>query len=438
MSLIFSHVWKASSMYKTEKEQQLTFDGFNQSCGMKLYPKDELIILTDQINEAAVEVEYSALFKSKRGRLAVSSCQALGALIIQKRMKLCDHNLVKEISRYVVYQYFIGLQAYQTKCLFNHGVMPAFRKRSGKDLFVRVNEVFLKDAKTKPACVNEKKDPAANGNKGLMLLDTTCFPTNVRYPQDFSLLNGAREKPDGMIDLFHESHSGKHLPRTYRRGLRKKYPAMTKSKRRTAKQTRAIVFVMPCTMKRNIAFVNALLSAGGFLDKQWWKRLETIRKLYAQQKEMFDKNTHRVTDRIVRVSQPFIRPIVRDKVKTPVEFGAKYNVSVDEQGRTRLEHIAFNPYNESTILQSAVECYKQRTGHYPKRLLVDQVDQTKENRNFCEKYGIEMSGRKAVRPSSDEKERRNTEKKMRQNDIDCIDVERFFRIENRCCGAGVS
>lgn len=64
----------ASSMYKTEKEQQLTFDGFNQSCGMKLYPKDELVILANQINGAAVEVEYSALFKSKRGCLAVSSC----------------------------------------------------------------------------------------------------------------------------------------------------------------------------------------------------------------------------------------------------------------------------------------------------------------------------------------------------------------------------
>ena len=37
-------------MYKASKEQQLTFDGFNQSCGMKLNPKDEYVILADMID----------------------------------------------------------------------------------------------------------------------------------------------------------------------------------------------------------------------------------------------------------------------------------------------------------------------------------------------------------------------------------------------------
>ena len=37
----------ARRMYKTSKEQQLTFDGFNQSCGMKLNPKGEYVLLAD-------------------------------------------------------------------------------------------------------------------------------------------------------------------------------------------------------------------------------------------------------------------------------------------------------------------------------------------------------------------------------------------------------
>ena len=37
----------ARRMYKTSKEQQLTFDGFNQSCEMKLNPKDEYVLLAD-------------------------------------------------------------------------------------------------------------------------------------------------------------------------------------------------------------------------------------------------------------------------------------------------------------------------------------------------------------------------------------------------------
>ena len=45
----------ARRMYKTSKDRQLTFDGFNQSCGMKLNPKDEYVILADMIDWAAVE-----------------------------------------------------------------------------------------------------------------------------------------------------------------------------------------------------------------------------------------------------------------------------------------------------------------------------------------------------------------------------------------------
>ena len=56
----------ARRLYKTSKEQLLTVDGFNQSCGMKLNSTDEYVLLADMIDWAAVETEYSALFKSKR------------------------------------------------------------------------------------------------------------------------------------------------------------------------------------------------------------------------------------------------------------------------------------------------------------------------------------------------------------------------------------
>jgi len=112
-------------------------------------------------------------------------------------------------------------------------------------------------------------------------------------------------------------------------------------------------------------------------------------------------------------------------------------VSVDERGHARLEHVGFDPYNECTILKDVVERYKARTGHYRKRVLVDQVYRTKENRAFCEERGIEMSGRKPGRPPADDKERRKAEKRARKNDADRIEEERFFSVDKRCCGAGL-
>lgn len=105
----------------------------------------------------------------------------------------------------------------------------------------------------------------------------------------------------------------------------------------------------------------------------------TIQKLYEQQKYMYDNRTHSVENRIVSISQPYLRSIVRGKAKTPVEFGAKYDISIDEKGHARLEKVSFDPYNESTIFADAMNHYKERTGHYPKRVLVDQIYRTRDN-----------------------------------------------------------
>ena len=79
---------------------------------------------------------------------------------------------------------------------------------------------------------------------------------------------------------------------------------------------------------------------------------------------MYENHTHSVPDRIVSISQPWLRPIVRGKAKAPVEFGAKLDISV-VNGFTRLEYHSFNAYNEALKLSDMIERYKERTGSYP-------------------------------------------------------------------------
>ncbi len=62
------------------------------------------------------------------------------------------------------------------------------------------------------------------------MLDATCAPSNIRYPQDYSLLNEAREKLENIIDRFSKSYGFKK-PRTYRREARKNYLALAKCKK---------------------------------------------------------------------------------------------------------------------------------------------------------------------------------------------------------------
>lgn len=91
----------------------------------------------------------------------------------------------------------------------------------------------------------------------------------------------------------------------------------------------------------------------------------TIIKLHEQQQYMYDNRVHSVEHRIISISQPWFRPIVREKIKAPVEFGAKFDLSLDSEGYGRIEKISFEAYNESTCLMEAVERFKERTGYYP-------------------------------------------------------------------------
>ncbi len=131
-------------------------------------------------------------------------------------------------------------------------------------------------------------------------------------------------------------------------------------------------------------------------------------------------------------SKEFLRELL-GKVKAPVEFGAKLDVSIDEDGYGRLEKVSFDAYNESSCLMAAVERYKARTGHYPERVLADQIYRTRDNRAYCKEYGIRLSGPKLGRPSPDAKADR---KQTYQDNTDRIEVERFFSRNKRCYGMG--
>lgn len=72
-------------------------------------------------------------------------------------------------------------------------------------------------------------------------------------------------------------------------------------------------------------------------------------------------------------------------------------------------------------------------GHYPRRVLVDQIYRTRDNRRFRRKHNIRISGPKLGRLSKDKKSSREEY----QDNIDRIEVERFSSTGKRCNGVGL-
>lgn len=150
---------------------------------------------------------------------------------------------------------------------------------------------------------------------------------------------------------------------------------------------------------------------------------------------MYENNTHKVDDRIVSISQPWVRPIVRGKAGVPVEFGAKLSVSVIN-GYIRSEKLCWDAYNESKTLQETVESYHERTGSYPQKVLADKIYRTRENIRYCKTHGIHMNGPRLGRPPKDKELYRQQKADERREAGERNEVEGKFGTGKRVYGLG--
>ena len=427
-------------MYKPIDKLQHSFLDFNQPMGLHMNPDNRWIKMADCIPWDEFEIKYARLFPSSTGNVAKPLRMALGALIIQTKFQYADRELVEQITENPYLQYFIGLPGYQEKAPFDASTLVLFRKRISAEMLMEVNEYLLahKDDDSNnnvpPSAGNSTENDTSeeDTNKGTLVLDATCVPANIRYPQDISLLNEAREKLETILYRFCKSYD-LPLPRRYRRRARKDYLAFAKSKKHSAKKIRKALRKQLGYVARDIRYLEQFMGDGYALSGKEIGLYLTIIRLYEQQKYMYDNKVHSVEHRIVSISQPWLRPIVRGKAKVPVEFGAKFDLSLDSEGYGRIEKISFEAYNESTCLIEAAECFRERTGYYPERILADQIYRTRENRNFCKDHGIRLSGPKLGRPSANVK---IDKKQEYQDNTDRIEVERSFSLSKRCYGMG--
>ena len=210
-----------------------------------------------------------------------------------------------------------------------------------------------------------------------------------------SLLNEAREKLEEMIDTVHAAGlwEGKK-PRTYRVQARRDYLRFARNRKPNKKLLRKSQRKQLGYVRRDLSYLDTILQQHpDALGERRMTYLSTIHTLFEQQKEMYDNRTHKVENRIVSLHQPHVRPIVRGKASTPVEFGAKIEASLVD-GYARIEKLSWDAFNEGGTLQNSAEQFKADTGRYPARILADKLFRTRDNLAYCKKYGIRLSGPK--------------------------------------------
>jgi hypothetical protein len=249
-----------------------------------------------------------------------------------------------------------------------------------------------------------------------LILDATCAPGDVSYPTDLELLNQARKHTEKIIDLLYEQVKIQvdKKPRTYREVARKDYLSVAKKRRVTKKERRKAIRKQLQYVKRNLSHIDQLIGLGAKLEKltkRQYKMMLVVMEVSRQQLWLYEKKKQSIDDRIVSLTQPHIRPIVRGKTGKTVEFGAKLSASCFE-GYVFLDHISWDNFNESGDLKGQVEAYKDFTGYYPESVHVDKIYRTRENRAWCKERGIKISGPPLGRPPA------NISKEQKKQDLE--------------------
>ncbi len=295
---------------------------------MKMNATNRWVKKAESIPWKTIEKKYAKLFSNKKGNVAKPLRLALGACIIQAEYGYPDVETTLQIQKGPYLQFFCCFCEYRDEPPFDPSLMVYFRKRLTPEILGEINELIIQKAAAEKAS-DEPDDPGDSSsdeppqNSGTLIVDATCAPSHIRYPQDTALLNEARENAEAMITEMHDPADGRK-PRTYARRAHKDYLNLVRKKKNTAKTIRKAIGKQLRYLRRDLAIIDTMLSRQKTLSGKWQVRLETIRCLYEQQKYMYDNHTHQVENRIVSLSQPHLRPIVRGKTKAPVEFAQNW------------------------------------------------------------------------------------------------------------------
>lgn len=431
-------------MYYTEDKDQLVIEDFYMPFGGKLDPNNRWVRYAQIMPWEHIEEIYLRTMSTEAGRKAFPARIAFGSLFIKEHENCTDEGCVTAIQENPYMQYFLGLHEFQQEPLFDPSMMVHFRKRFPVEDVAQINEYVCtgkwpedgrnvdrndgietipddddddddQDDNNKPVGgkkpVKGQKNPNKSKkrrkkkkNHGKLIMDATVAPSDIKYPTDIDLLNQCREHYETAIDILWRElpHTGHKLPYSAKKA-RQSYLNIAKAKRYTAKKLRkAIGEQLDYIEKARRQFTKYLLLAPKADLPNWLlDRLQVIPLVYAQQKEMYDNNTRTCSDRIVSLSQPFVRPIQRGKRPNPTEFGQKLHLSVVD-GYTFLEQTSWNNFNESTDLKVVVEDYRRKFGVYPEAILADKIYQTMANRKYCKEHGIRLSGPPLGRPKGGE------------------------------------
>ena len=337
----------------------------------------------------------AGLSELRLGRRSIFSPSAKIALMVLKAYTgFSDRQLVEHLNGNIHYQIFCGIMIDPSCPITNYKIVSAIRNEIASRLDIgSLQEVLA--SHWKPYLKNLHK----------CMADATCYESHMRFPTDMKLLWECLEWLYRHI-CRHCKKLGIRRPRNKHSDVARSYLSYSRKRKRKSSRTRMLERRMIRLLEKLLVQRDEIHGKYGTslrYTRDYQKRLSIIRKVLAQEKEMFEGR--KVSNRIVSIDRHYVRPIVRGKETKSVEFGAKVN-NVQIDGISFIEHVSFKAFNEGIRLKDCIRMQQKLMNVRVRCVAADSIYANNANRKFCTKYGISTSFVRKGRAAKDEQMRR--------------------------------
>ena len=323
-------------------------------------------------------------------------------MLLKSYTGFSDFQLIEHLNGNIHYQMFCGIYIHPLRPLTNFKIVSD----------IRVEIASLLDIDSAQQVLASHWKPYLR-NLHVCMTDATCYESYMRYPTNVKLLwESVRWLHTRLSDFCAILHQ--RLPRNKFNDVSKVYLSYSKKRKNNVKKSRKRMLVRRLLhlLEKLLSQIKSLLknhAKGLSLSTDFRKRLSVIEEVLEQQKRMFEGEN--ISDRIVSVDKPYIRPIVRGKEVKTVEFGAKVN-NIQIDGISFIEHLSFKAFNEGIRLKQCVWLHQHLMKTRVKAIGADGIYANNANRRFCTKYNIHTSFVRKGKPAKDEKDRTMLRKEL--------------------------
>jgi hypothetical protein len=326
----------------------------------------------------ATKIPLPAYEKSGRGRKPFLKVEGGIALLVLKHyLGLSDELLIDRLNTDWCMQYFCGLQLGVRK-IKDKNLVSCWRTYLGTHLDIAALQAVLIE-NWKP-CMEQTH---------VTLMDATCYESHLRYPTAVKLLWESIEQVYSLTQQKRTRLKLRSSRSNYARH-KKSFMQYQRSRKKTKRKEKKLRKQLLKYLLRLLQGLDSLQNKQQFnYSKKEKRMLNTITTIYEQQHALLYGNNEKISHRIVSISKPYIRPIVRGKEIKPVEFGAKVH-KVQVNGISFIEYLSYEAFNEGTRLKQTVAFHQKHFGKLS-QLGADAIYATNENRRYCSKLGIATS-----------------------------------------------